>query len=79
MGDYDLRRVQAVVNVPVMDSLRIRFGVDRNKRDGYLKNAGLIGFGPHGNAGGSVDYWAARFSMPATRRSRTSGGGTSGF
>ena len=65
VGDYDLRRVQAVVNVPVMDSLRIRLGVDRNKRDGYLKNAGKIGFGPHGDAGGSVDYWAARFSMVA--------------
>ena len=65
VGDYSLRRVQAVVNVPVMDSLRIRIGVDRNKRDGYLVNAGKLGFGPYGDAGGSVDYWALRFSAVA--------------
>ncbi|WP_310531983.1 TonB-dependent receptor domain-containing protein [Novosphingobium sp.] len=65
IGDYDLRRVQAVVNIPVMDSLRIRLGVDRNKRDGYLINAGKIGFGPFGDAGGSVDYTALRFSAVA--------------
>ncbi len=65
IGDYNLRRVQAVVNLPVMDSLRIRIGVDRNKRDGYLVNGGKIGFGPYGNAGGSVDYWAMRFSAVA--------------
>lgn len=65
IGDYNLRRVQAVVNVPVMDSLRIRLGVDRNKRDGYLVNAGKIGFGPYGDAGGSVDYLALRFSAVA--------------
>ena len=65
IGDYNLRRVQAVVNIPVMESFRLRVGVDRNKRDGYLKNAGLIGFGPYGDAGGSVDYWAARVSAVA--------------
>ncbi|MFM5931759.1 MAG: TonB-dependent receptor [Novosphingobium sp.] len=65
IGDYSLRRVQAVVNIPVMDSLRIRLGVDRNKRDGYINNAGKIGFGPYGDAGGSVDYWAFRFSAVA--------------
>ena len=62
IGDYNLRRVQAVVNVPIGDSFRLRLGVDRNKRDGYLTNAGKIGFGPYGDAGGSVDYWALRVS-----------------
>jgi iron complex outermembrane recepter protein len=62
LGDYNLRRVTAVVNVPVNETFRMRIGVDRNKRDGYLQNAGAIGFGPNGKAGGSVDYWAARFS-----------------
>ena len=65
IGDYNLRRVQAVVNIPVMDSLRIRMGVDRNKRDGHLVNAGRIGFGPYGDAGGSTDYLALRFSAVA--------------
>ena len=65
IGDYNLRRVQAVVNVPIGDSFRLRLGVDRNKRDGYLTNAGKIGFGPYGDAGGSVDYWALRVSAVA--------------
>ncbi|MCE7797224.1 TonB-dependent receptor [Sphingobium sufflavum] len=65
IGDYDLRRVQAVVNVPVNDTLRVRVGVDRSTRDGYLKNAGRIGFGSQGDAGGSQDYIALRASVVA--------------
>ena len=65
IGSRDLRRVQAVVNVPIMDTLRVRLGVDRMKRDGYLNNAGRIGFGPHGDKGGSIDYWAGRLSIVA--------------
>lgn len=65
VGDYDLRRFQAVVNVPLAETFKVRLGVDRNRRDGYLKNAGNIGFGPHGDAGGSIDYWAARLSIVA--------------
>lgn len=61
-GSYDMFRGQAVLNVPVSETLRVRFGIDRNKRNGYLKNAGKIGFGPHGDAGGSVDYAAYRLS-----------------
>jgi iron complex outermembrane recepter protein len=59
-GDYNLFRVQGVVNAPINDSVRVRLGFDRMKRDGYLQNVGKIGFGPNGDAGGSVDYWAAR-------------------
>jgi iron complex outermembrane receptor protein len=64
-GDYDMRRVQGVLNVPLADTFKVRLGVDRSKRDGYLKNAGRIGFGPNGKAGGSVDYWAGRLSVVA--------------
>ncbi len=65
-GDYDMRRVQAVVNLPVMDSLRIRAGFDHQVRDGYLKNIGRVGDGKFGNKGmGNVNYWAARFSALA--------------
>ena len=63
VGDYSMYRVQGVVNIPVSDTLRVRLGVDHQTREGYLQNAGAIGFGPYGNAGGSVDYNAARFSM----------------
>ncbi len=62
-GDYNMYRVQAVVNIPLADTFRVRLGIDRNKRDGYLKNAGTVGFGPYGDAGGSTDYWAARLSI----------------
>lgn len=65
LGDYDLRRVQAVLNVPLADTFKVRLGIDRTKRDGYLKNAGHIGFGPFGDAGGSQDNWAARLSIVA--------------
>ncbi|MFT3968523.1 MAG: TonB-dependent receptor [Sphingobium sp.] len=60
-GNYNLRRVQGVVNVPVLDSLRIRLGVDRQTRDGYLRN--VSGIGPRDFA--DVDYTAARVSVVA--------------
>jgi iron complex outermembrane receptor protein len=43
IGNYDLRRIQAVLNIPVSDTIRVRFGVDRQKRDGYLHNKSPIG------------------------------------
>ena len=61
IGEYDLRRVQAVVNIPVNDKLRFRFGLDRNMRDGYLHNLSPFGRKDFAN----VDYWAARASMVA--------------
>lgn len=61
VGNYDMRRVQAVVNVPVLDTLRVRIGVDRQTRDGFLNNRS--GVGPRDFA--DVDYWAARASVVA--------------
>ncbi|MFT3965372.1 MAG: TonB-dependent receptor [Sphingobium sp.] len=61
IGNYDLRRIQAVVNVPVMDTLRIRIGVDRQTRDGYLRN--ISGIGPGDFA--DVNYTSVRFSAVA--------------
>lgn len=61
VGNYDLRRVQAVVNVPVMDTLRVRLGVDRQTRDGYLINHS--GIGPRDFS--DVDYTALRLSIVA--------------
>lgn len=59
LGNHDMRRVQAVVNIPAGDNLRFRGGIDHMKRDGYLKN--VSGVGPKDFA--DIDYIAARFSM----------------
>ena len=64
-GDYGMYRGQGVMNVPFGDSFRVRLGVDRNQRDGYLKNVGRIGGGPNGDDMGSVEYLALRLSAVA--------------
>ena len=43
VGDYDMRRAQAAVNVPAGDSFRMRFAVDSNERDGFMNNHSGIG------------------------------------
>lgn len=43
MGNYDMRRFQATLNVPVSDSFRLRFSVDDYDRDGYMKNKANTG------------------------------------
>jgi iron complex outermembrane receptor protein len=60
-GDYGLFREQGVFNLPVSDTLRLRLGVDHEKRDGYLKN--VSGIGP--NDFGDIDYTAVRLSVVA--------------
>ncbi|GIX29693.1 MAG: hypothetical protein KatS3mg124_0165 [Porticoccaceae bacterium] len=57
-GNYDLRRLQAVVNVPVSEQVRLRFGVDDQSREGYLDN--VSGKGPDHFA--NVNYTAFRAS-----------------
>jgi iron complex outermembrane recepter protein len=61
IGNYDLRRVQAVVNVPLADTFKIRLGVDRFDRDGFLRNRS--GIGP--DRLNDTDYIAARLSIVA--------------
>ena len=64
VGDYGMYRGQAVLNIPVAETFKVRLGVDHMKRDGYLKNAGNLGDGKYGNRGlGDVDYWAGRVSV----------------
>ena len=43
LGNYDLKRIQAVLNVPLSDTVRARIGVDRQQRDGYMRNKSGIG------------------------------------
>jgi iron complex outermembrane receptor protein len=61
LGDYAMRRIQAVVNVPVNDELRLRLGVDHMTRDGYLRNNSGVGPSDFDDVG----YTAARLSVVA--------------
>ncbi|HEX7930987.1 MAG TPA: TonB-dependent receptor, partial [Sphingomicrobium sp.] len=61
IGNYDMRRLQAVLNVPLTDTLKIRLGVDRNKRDGYMRNRSPIGPRDYSD----TDYVALRASVLA--------------
>lgn len=59
IGNYDLRRAQAVLNVPLSDTFRVRLSVDRQKRDGYLRN--VSGIGPRDF--GDINYASYRLSV----------------
>jgi iron complex outermembrane receptor protein len=61
VGNYDMRRVQAVVNTSLSDTFLVRAGMDWQKRDGYLVNT--TGVGPRTFA--DIDYVAARLSILA--------------
>jgi iron complex outermembrane receptor protein len=61
LGNYDMQRVQGVLNLPLADTFKVRLGVDRMKRDGYLHNHS--GVGPDRLA--DTDYIAARLSVVA--------------
>lgn len=43
LGNFDQRRVQAALNVPLADTFKVRLSVDRNERDGYMRNRSGIG------------------------------------
>src|SRR5260370_707625 len=43
VGDFNMRRVQGVFNIPVNDHLRVRLGIDHQGRAGYLTNHRVIG------------------------------------
>jgi iron complex outermembrane receptor protein len=58
-GNYDMRRIQAVLNVPLASWARVRLGVDRQKRDGYVTN--VSGIGP--DKFYDSDYYALRGSL----------------
>ena len=59
LGNYGLRRVQGVLNVPLGEQARFRLAADRYKRDGYLKNDTGIGSKDFAD----VDYTAVRASL----------------
>jgi iron complex outermembrane receptor protein len=43
LGNYNTKGIQGVLNMPVNDKIRLRFGVDHFDRDGYLKNNTGVG------------------------------------
>ncbi|MEZ5734222.1 MAG: TonB-dependent receptor [Novosphingobium sp.] len=59
VGNFDMRRIQAVLNVPLNETFLTRVALDWNKRDGYLKNKSGIGPDELGN----TDYVSARLSI----------------
>jgi iron complex outermembrane receptor protein len=60
-GNHDARRGQAVINIPLADTFKIRAGVDRYVRDGYIHN--LTNIGP--KKFNDINYWSARLSLLA--------------
>jgi iron complex outermembrane receptor protein len=59
VGNYDMERTEAAVNIPLNDKIRVRLAVDRQTREGYLNN--VSGIGP--DHFGDVDYTALRASV----------------
>ncbi len=43
IGNFDMRRLQGVVNIPLGEIARFRVGADWQKRDGFMKNVTDIG------------------------------------
>src|SRR3546814_5468926 len=58
-GNYDMQREQAVINLPITDYFKLRFGIDHQARDGYVRNVTGIGADDLND----VDYTAGRLSM----------------
>ena len=58
-GNYDMRRTQGVLNVPISDNVAPRFGVETSRRDGYLENT--TGLGPDRLS--DINYLAGRASL----------------
>jgi iron complex outermembrane recepter protein len=58
-GNYNMRRIQGVINVPMSDIVLTRFGIDAQRRDGYIKNTSEIGPARLSN----TDYISGRASL----------------
>jgi iron complex outermembrane receptor protein len=60
-GNYDQKRVQAAFNAPLAETFKVRVAIDRNERDGYMKNQS--GIGPKDF--NDVNYFYGRLSVVA--------------
>jgi iron complex outermembrane recepter protein len=66
-GNFDNKRVEAAINIPLADTFKVRLAVDRNTRDGFMKN---LARDTNGNRIGpdaynDLDYTYARLSIVA--------------
>lgn len=61
LGNFNLRRVQGVINVPLADTFKVRLALDRQKRDGYMRN--VSGTGP--DRYNDINYFAGRLGILA--------------
>lgn len=60
-GNYDQIRLGGALNVPLADTFKVRLTVERNKRDGYMKNHAAQG----PSAFNDIDYFYGRLSVVA--------------
>ena len=60
-GNYDQKRLQAAINVPLAETFKIRAAVEKNSRDGYMKNRSGIGPKDYND----VNYLYGRLSILA--------------
>src|SRR5580693_3952675 len=58
-GNYAMNRIQAVMNMPLSDTVRFRVGFDRQSRQGYENNDSGVGPARFGD----VNYSAVRASL----------------
>jgi iron complex outermembrane receptor protein len=61
IGNYNQRRVEAVLNLPLSETFKVRLGLDHNQRDGYIKNQS--GIGPRDF--NDLDYISVRLGVVA--------------
>jgi len=58
-GNFDNKRLQGVLNIPISEAVKLRLGADYQDRDGFLTN--ISGVGPEKY--GDQNYIAARASL----------------
>ncbi|RZJ96326.1 MAG: TonB-dependent receptor [Novosphingobium sp.] len=61
LGNYDMKRVQGALNIPLSDTFKVRIAGDRMKRDGYMRSRS--GIGPDNL--NDRNYFAGRLSIVA--------------
>lgn len=60
-GNYDQKRLQGAINLPLAETFKVRLAVEKNKRDGYINNVSGIGEDDYNN----LNYTYARLSVLA--------------
>ncbi|WP_162854713.1 TonB-dependent receptor [Sphingobium estronivorans] len=60
-GNYDQVRLTGALNVPLADTFKVRLTVERNSRDGYMKNHAPVGARDFND----VNYFYGRLSVVA--------------